>query len=144
MKSKLKLKLDHSASMLLLIFVVLMEANYWVLLQKIVNTNIRTVFWMIATALPLLLTGFAIKRSKVILPWLLYLGFILINNQALVRGDYWDTLRLCLCVLMMFVCLNSPNWIVSAPKVIVGVGIANVFATLIFFVSDGLYQIYAT
>lgn len=144
MKSKLKLKLDHSASMLLLIFVVLMEANYWVLLQKIVNTNIRTVFWMIATALPLLLTGFAIKRSKVILPWLLYLGFILINNQALVRGDYRDTLRLCLCVLMMFVCLNSPNWIVSAPKVIVGVGIANVFATLIFFVSDGLYQIYAT
>ena len=144
MKSKLKLKLDHSTSMLLLIFVVLMEANYWMLLQKIVDTNIRTVFWMIATALPLLLTGFAIKRSKVILPWLFYLGFILINNQALARGDYRDTLRLCLCVLMMFACLNSPNWIVSVPKMIVGVGIANVFATLIFFVSDGLYQTYAT
>lgn len=144
MKSQLKLNFNYNSSMLLLIFIILMEANYWILLPKIVTTSVRNVFWIIATILPLLFTRLSIKRSKVVLPWFFYLVCIIINNQEFANGGFQNTLRISLCILMMFVCLNSPDWIISAPKVIVGVGIANVFATLIFFVSDSLYQLYAT
>lgn len=42
----------------------------------------------------------------------------------------------------IFASVKSCDWIKKAPQIITAVGIANVIATLLFFVNNGLYQLF--
>ena len=67
---------------------------------------------------------------------------ILFNNQELAHGYHSNTQRIIQCILILFVCSYKGDWIKKIPKLIVAIGIPNIFATLVFFVNNSLYEVF--
>ena len=68
--------------------------------------------------------------------------FVLFRNQEFLSGGYYNSIRLIGAYLFIFASVKSCDWIKKAPQIITAVGIANVIATLLFFVNNGLYQLF--
>lgn len=141
MNNKYEIKSVYSLLMILLIGFVLIESNYWYLLSYLVcSSNVRYFIWAALIILTLFAQKLKIRKAFICLTWLFYILMILFNNQELSHGYHSNTQRLILCILIVFVCSYKEEWIKKVPKLTVAVGIPNVFATLVFFIDNSLYQ----
>lgn len=143
MNNKIKIKSVYTLLMIILIGFVLIESNYWYLLSILVcSSDVRYFIWAALIILTLFAQKLKIRKTFVCLAWLFYILMILFNNQELAHGNHSNTQRLILCILIVFVCSYKEEWIKKVPKLIVAVGIPNVFATLVFFINNSLYKIF--
>ena len=138
---KLRFRSIYTFFVLVLISIVLLEANYWTLLPKFkITNNLIRLVWLIMLFVPLIFTGFRTKFIRQHLIWLLFLAFVLINNAQLANGKSNETRELVLCVAVFFVCTYKGEWTKTVPAIILVIGLPNLFATLLFYVNNGLYE----
>lgn len=140
MKSRLSFKVNHRSCILLLVSIILIEGNYWSLLSFVVRDSIRYLMWGSAVILVVFAAKGKIRINSLLVYWILYSIMILFNNQELLHGNYLNTLRLLLSIVLLFVCANSGGWIEYVPHLAIGIGIANVLATICFFINSNLYE----
>lgn len=142
----MKVKFNHSIFVIFSLIVILGEANYWAIYPKFITLTSRVILLVAAACLPFLIhciqNGNRINKRifSAYFPWLIYCLCVLRNNQELANGGYFNTLRIVVCLVMLFVCSLNYKWLKSAPKIIFLIGFPNVLATLLFFVNNGLYQ----
>ena len=142
MRSQLTIKLNSQTIITILMGFMLIEANYWALLPKVIHLsqNIRIIFIAIIIAIGFRLSQFKIKQARYQIFWLVYIGMILIRNQEFAHGEYLNSARIIVCILALFLCVNNYNWICNIPKMVVGIGIWNAVATIVFYLDNGLYR----
>ncbi len=138
-----KLRIDYCACVLMLIFVVIVEANYWLLLQTF-KLSVLTVdiIWAVLLILPVIIAHGKLKFTPVMGVWAIYLFIVLIRNQEFFHMAYMNTLRIVLCVVTVFVCAAKAEWTKSVPLMMFIIGVPNVIATLLFFVNKNLYYLF--
>lgn len=142
----MKIKLNYSLLVIFSLIVVLGEANYWAIYPKFITLTSRVVLLIAAAGLPSFI--YCIQNNNKIkkksfytcFPWAIYGLCVLLNNQEIANGGYFNTLRIVVCLIMLFTCSLSYKWLKSAPKVMFLIGFPNVLATILFFINDGLYQ----
>ena len=141
MNSKLILRINNQKMLLILMGIMLIEGNYWALLPKLfISAHYRYILWGIMLALTVVVARGKMIKSVYLLPWILYLIMILFRNQEFAHGEYLNSERIILCLLAVFVCTTRVDWILSIPKLIASIGILNVFATLVFYLNNSLYE----
>lgn len=140
---KLKLRIDYCACVLMLIFVVIVEANYWLLLQTF-KLSVQTIdiIWAVLLILPVIIARGKLKIMPVMAIWGIYLFIVLIRNQEFFHHEYKNTLRIILCIITIFVCATRVEWTKSAPLMMFIIGVPNVIATLLFFVNKNAYYFF--
>lgn len=142
----MKIKLNHSSIVIFSLIVILGEANYWAIYPKFIKLTLRVALLVLAAGLPVFVYNRhnwrRLKKKTIwlFIPWAFYCGCVLINNQELVRGGYYNTLRIVICLILSFSCSLDYRWLNKAPWVIFLVGMPNVVATILFFVNSGLYR----
>lgn len=141
MKSKYKMYINHQTMILILIGIMLFEGNYWALLPKLfMSQNPRYIIWAAMIFITAYLARFRVKYSLFLIPWVLYLLMILARNQEFAHGEYLNSERIILCILTVFVCSKSYEWILHVPKLIVCIGALNIIATIVFYVNNTVYE----
>lgn len=141
MNTKLKLKINSSMSILALMSFMIIEGNYWAILPKFfLPAFFRYLIWIAILILTVIVAHGKIVKSRYLLPWLAYLIMIIIRNQEFIHGEYLNSERIILCVLAVFVCASQVDWICKIPGLIIGVGILNALATIVFFLNNSLYE----
>lgn len=136
----MKITVNHKFFMTIGLILLLVAGNYWGIAQSMMSFNMRLFFLILSGALPLLVPLYY-KKSVFIIPWMLCFFLVILNrNQEFANGGYYSTCRLIASYLFIFASVKSCDWIKNAPKIITAVGAANVVATLLFFVNNGLYQ----
>ena len=143
MDNRLTIKSVYSTLMIILIGFVLVESNYWYLLSILVcSSDTRYFIWAALIIATLFAQKLKIRKTYIFIPWLFYIFMILFNNQELAHGYHSNTQRIIQCILILFVCSYKGDWIKKVPKLIVAIGISNIFATLVFFVNNSLYEVF--
>ena len=137
----MKVKINHTLFITLSLITLLIAGNYWGIAQFVLPYKARLYILVLSGAIPLLLPLYYKKRS-IIIPWMLCFFFVLFRNQEFLSGGYYNSIRLIGAYLFIFASVKSCDWIKKAPQIITAVGIANVIATLLFFVNNGLYQLF--
>lgn len=137
----MKVKINHTLFITLSLITLLIAGNYWGIAQFVLPYKARRYILVLSGAIPLLLPLYYKKRS-IIIPWMLCFFFVLFRNQEFLSGGYYNSIRLIGAYLFIFASVKSCDWIKKAPQIITAVGIANVIATLLFFVNNGLYQLF--
>lgn len=138
---KLRFKFDYSVFVLLLMSVIIIEANYWTLLPKLrINNDLLRMIWAVLMVVVLIVSHFHIKAVRAEFFWIVYLGVVLLfRNAQLLRGEYKNTLLIVLCVISMLVCTYKPEWTKTVPVLLLIIGLPNLVATLLFYVNNKLY-----
>lgn len=141
MRSNLKLKIGNQSIVLVLIGIMLFEGNYWAIIPKFFLPQFpRYILWALLVVITLFSAKGKIKKSVYLVPWVLYVIMILFRNQEFNHGEFLNSLRIILCIMTVFVCTQYCNWILTVPKMIIGIGILNVFATIVFFFNNSIYE----
>ena len=137
----LKIKIDYCVLVLLCVCIMAIEANYWALIPRFgIGNNMIYVVWIIMLFFILLVSKAKIRSIPFVLFWILYLMLVLLYNQELLHGRYFETIRIVLCILSMLIFTKNANWTKFAPKFILLIGIPNVIATVLFFLNNALYR----
>lgn len=140
-KSKLKFKIGSQGLILILISVMLIEGYYWAIIPKFFLPQLpRYILWALLLCATIIAKKGKLRISIYHIPWILYLLMILIRNQEFSHGEYLNSLRIILCLMIVFVCSSRCDWILKIGKLIGGIGILNVFATVMFYFSNSLYE----
>lgn len=138
---KLGLRPLYRFAVLVLVAIVVLEANYWTLLPKLkITNNMIRLLWLIMLFVPLIFSVFRMKFIRPHLIWILFLGFVLINNAQFAHGKSNESYEFFLCVMVFFVCTYDPEWTKKAPAVILIIGLPNLIATILFYINSGLYE----
>lgn len=136
----MKSTLNKSIFLQLGILLILIEGNYWALLSKVVISDIRYTIIGAVLIFSFIYLNRKIKRNYIYIPWILYIGIVLLNNKELASGEHLNTIRILLCVFSLFVGMYSEKWTISIPQLVVAVGGFNVIFTFLFFVNNSFYE----
>lgn len=140
-KKGLTIRVDRNTGAIILMIILLIEGNYWSLIPYIVpyTQAKRNIGWfVIILAITMLMKSFRINKSLLI--WIPYMFLMLVRNQEFANGENVNTLRLVLCLLSVFVACSGSEWTKRISNLIIGIGFANVIATILFFINNNLYE----
>lgn len=136
----MNLKISRNTLAEFTVILILIEANYWALLSKVLISDIRFAVLGLSSLGAFVYLNGKIKKQVIYLLWILYLAVVLINNKELAAGVHLNTVRIVLCLSIVFVGMYSEQWIKNIPRLIVLVGCFNVFFTWLFFLNNSLYE----
>ena len=136
----MNLKISRNTLAKFTVILILIEANYWALLSKVLISDIRFAVLGLSSLGAFVYLNGKIKKQVIYLLWILYLAVVLINNKELAAGVHLNTVRIVLCLSIVFVGMYSEQWIKNIPRLIVLVGCFNVFFTWLFFLNNSLYE----
>lgn len=121
--------------------ITIFEGYFWALAYHLFGPQyVRYLIWSAVIILSFWANRFKLKKTQVLIPWLLYILSIVILNQEFKIGEYINTERVLLCVVTIFACIASSRWIETTPYLIAGMGLVNVCATTAFFFNNSLYE----
>lgn len=136
----MNLKINHKLFMVIGGAIIILIGYFWNLLPYFIPYNVMLSLLIVAGVLPLFIP-FKFKKEVLLIPWILYLIVVVANrNRELANGEFFYTLSIVIGLLFVIASVKSVSWINSTPKMFVAIGAINVLATLVFFLSNSLYE----
>ena len=74
---------------------ILIEANYWALLSKVLISDIRFAVLGLSSLGAFVYLNRKIKKQDIYLLWILYIAVVLVNNKELAAGTHLNTFKNC-------------------------------------------------
>lgn len=121
---------------------MLLYANYFAIIQHFIKQ--RGMFVLLFFIIIISVSGIYFKFKgniiKLYAPFLCFMIIACIYNRSVYQGEYYATIRICVCICMMVILASSTYWVEKFPGVVIKIGILNALATIFFWVFPSLYE----